>query len=185
MRKVLLCSLVLFMSVGCKKAMDNLSADSQIRPDEKPKTTAQVLTAQQGAGQQPAVHGATGVVINPGTPGGSGGAVQSVRRAVTRSVNEMDMRTIAQFIEADFTLNGQMPSKEAIVQTLKRDAVKIFKLVEENVIVLTGTKNREHVWAYTYNAQTAEGEHVIIRSAGVERMPGQELLKLLQEQKGR
>src|SRR5262245_7757337 len=136
MRYLSLLLLTLVLLPGCKKAMDKLSQDTQVKPGEEFKNAQHALTRQQGA---PSVHAPTGVVINSGGGGGSGGAVQAVRQAVVRTVNQHEMDTIHKFMEAASSVNGQLPTKQEVVQALQREAPKTYELINENVIILTGT----------------------------------------------
>jgi hypothetical protein len=184
MRRLLLCALVLALLPGCKKGLDKLSEDTKVKPNEKFKSTQHWLTDQKGPGDQPAVHAPTGVVLNPGGGGGSGGAAQAVRKAATRTVNYNELENIRLFISTAEVSSGRMPSKQAVEQALMREAPKTYELVKENVIILTGTRSRENIWAYTYDPQTAAGEHLVIRSGNIEKVPGQELARALQQQQG-
>ncbi len=185
MRRLLCCALLLALLPGCKKALNKLSEDTQVKPNEKFTSTKDWLTEQRGPGQNPAVHGPSGVVISPGGGGGSGGAAQAVRKAAVRTVNFNEMNNLRQFIELAAQAIGQMPSKQEIEQSLIRDAPKTYELVRDNVIVLTGTKSREAIWAYTYEPQRADGRHMVIRSGSIEELPRAELLQALQQQQGR
>jgi hypothetical protein len=185
MRQLLCCALVLALVPGCKKAMDKMWKDAEVKPEENAKTLKQVLTDQKAPGDKPAVHAPTGVVINPGAPGGSGGAAQAVRKAVVRSVNEQEMHNIRLIIVNAELNSGQMPSKQEVAQALMRESPKTYELVKENAIVVTGTKMREGIWAYTYEAQSATGEHIVLRAGNVERMQGQLLAQALQQQGSR
>lgn len=180
MRWSMLLLLALVLVAGCKRSMDKLSEDTQVKPNEKFKSTQHWLTDQKG--EQPTVHAPTGVVVNQGGGGGSGGAAQAVRQAVVRSVNEQEMKTIQQFIELWYQTNGSMPGKAEFALSLKKDAYKTYELVEANAIILTGTKSREGIWAYTYNPQSQAGEHIVATASYVGRMPAAELREKLKGQ---
>jgi hypothetical protein len=182
MQRLLYCALLLALLPGCKRALNKLSEDTQVKPNEKFTTTKAWLTEQKGPGQNPEVHAPTGVVINPGMSGGSGGAVQAVRKAAVRTVNFNEMDTLRKFIVIAADAIGQMPTKQEIEQALMRDAPKTYDLVRENVIVLTGTRSRDAIWAYTYEAQRVDGRHMVIRNAQIEEVPRAELVQMLQQQ---
>jgi hypothetical protein len=169
MRKLLLLlGLVLVLMAGCKK-----------NPGTKP--AAGQPGGGGGGGGGVGVHAPTGVVTNPGLGGGgSGGAAQAVRQAVTRTVNMHEMQNIYVFMNDASLASGRMPSVEEVGAALQKEAPKTWKLVQEKAIVLTGTNSREGIWAYTQDAQSAAGEHLVITSSGVERMPGQTLKQRLQ-----
>jgi hypothetical protein len=187
MRSLLLFALVLVLVLGlvpvggCKKAMNKLSKDTEVQSHEKFKSTQHWLTDQKGAGNQPAVHAPTGVVVNTGGGGGSGGAAQAVRQAAVRTVNRNELNNIRLFIDTASAV-GQMPTRQEIMQSLQRDAQATYKLVEEGVIILTGTRSRENIWAYTYNPQTAAGEHLVVTASGIEQITTQRLTQMLKQQ---
>jgi hypothetical protein len=189
MRKLLLIVLALGLAAGCKRALDKVAEDTQIKEDEKFKSTKDYLTQQKGAGpEQPAVHAPTGTVLNPvasGGGGGSGGAAQEVRRAATRTVNQHELNNLRLFIDTASLASGRMPSVQEITAALQKEAPATYKLVHERVIILTGTQTRESIWAYTYQPQTVDGIHLVVTSSGIERMNANELRQKLQQQQGR
>lgn len=181
MRIVLLCGLIVVLAGGCKKPLDKLQEQTQVKPNEKFTTTQNWLTDQKGGGDQPAVHAPTGTVINSGGGGGSGGAAQAVRKAAVRTVNMNEFENIRLFIE-NAAAFGQMPSKEEVERTLMKEAPKTYKLVQDKVIIITGAKTREGIWAYTYDAQDAMDQHLVIRAGNIERMPRQTLIQAMGNQ---
>src|SRR5207245_440656 len=97
----------------------------------------------------PAVHAPTGVVLNPGLGGGgAGSAAGAARNRALREVTHHEMKNIQLFIESNSSL-GNMPTVEQISAALQKEAPKTWKLVQDKVIVLTGTRSRENIWAYT------------------------------------
>jgi hypothetical protein len=124
----------------------------------------------QASGNPPSAHAPTGVVLNQGGGGGAGGAVQAVRQAVVRTVNQNEMHNLHIFIDTASGASGQMPTVEEITRALEREAPKTHKLVQNGAIVLTGTNSREGIWAYTADPQTTGGEHLVVTASGVDRM---------------
>jgi hypothetical protein len=168
MRKLLLIALALALVGGCKK-----------------KVTPKPTPPAGGSSTDPAVHAPTGVVLNPGMGGGGGGgAAQAVRKAVTRTVNQNELKNVQTFIETASSASGQMPSVQEVTATLQKEAPKTYKLVQDGAIVLTGTRSRENIWAYTADAQDTVGQHLVVTSSGIERMAAQTLQQRLQQQKG-
>jgi type IV pilus biogenesis protein CpaD/CtpE len=160
MRKVLFLALALAVLAGCKKP----SGKTNPNPP-------------QGNTGGPGVHGPTAVVTNPalgGGGGGSGGAAQAVRNAVVRSVNKLDLRDIHLFIETSSSADGRMPGVEEIRNALRQSgAGKIDQKVAEGVIVLTGARQRESVWAYSADPQP--GGYWVATNSGIEQMTEQAL----------
>lgn len=173
MRKLILIALALALATGCGKLRLKGSKTGQNAANQ----------TQQGSGDQPAVHAPTGVVLNPGLGGGgSGGAAQAVRKAATRAVSQNELNNIRLFIENASLASGRMPSVEETRAALQREAAATFKLVEEGAIVLTGTRSRDGIWAYTAEAQSSvTGEHLIVNASGVQRMDPQTLRQRLQQ----
>lgn len=179
---MLLC--LLLALTGCKKAMDNLSKDTQVQPGEKFTTTKDHLTQQPA----PGTHAPTGVVVSPGAGGGgSGGAAQAVRKAVVRTVNQNELNQLRLFIDtaATASASGQLPPPQEIAAAMQREAPSIHKLLQERILVLSGARSRETIWAYTNEPQNVAGEHLVVTANGVERMTTPVLQQRLAGQQGR
>jgi hypothetical protein len=175
MKKLLLIGLaVVVLTAGCKKTT-NTSAKA---------SASKAVAAAGGSSEGPSVHASTGVVINPGLGGGgSGGAAQAVRKAAMSAVTRHEMENIRLFIENASGATGQMPSVQEVSAALQKEAPKTWKLVQEGAIVLTGTRTRESIWAYTKETQN-NGAHIAITASGIENMSGQELNQRLRQQAG-
>jgi hypothetical protein len=172
MRKILILALALVLLAGCKKP-SNKGAKNNPTP------------APAATGDQTTAHAPTGVVVNPGLGGGgSGGAVQAVRMATKRAVSQNDLNQIHLFIENASAASGQMPTVQEISAALQKEAPQIYKQVQDKAIILTGTRSRENIWAWTYEPQSVTGEHLIVSSSGVQRMTAQELTQRLKQQQG-
>jgi hypothetical protein len=173
MRNLLLIGLALVvLTAGCKKA-SNTSTSTQTTP-----------TSNASSGNEFAAHAPSGVVLNPGLGGGGGGgAAQAVRKAATRIVTQFEMKDIHLVIETAYGASGQMPSKEEIEAVLKSQKSKASPLLGERVIVLTGTRTRENIWAYTQDAQNSQG-HFVATSNGIETISTEALRQRLEREKG-
>jgi hypothetical protein len=148
MKKFVLIALACFAAAGCKKAFDNLEK-SAYQPDPA------AGNANQGGGG-----------------GGSGGAVQAVRGAVTRDELENALKQIQIFIENASAVDGNMPSVQTTYDSLKREAPKYAKYIDDRVIVLNPARSREEVWAW---AVLPQGNVSVLTSSGIERMSQQQL----------
>jgi hypothetical protein len=116
-----------------------------------------------------------------GTGSPPGGVVQGVKQALDRTVIQSEMRNLQTTIA---TLPGEpMPTVEQINAELKRKSLKSYKLVQDKAIVLTGTRSRDHIWAYTADAQ-AGSEHLVLTESGVDRMTKEQLDRRLEKEKG-
>ena len=67
-------------------------------------------------------------------------------------------------------VGNTMPSEKQINAELQKDARQPGKLVQDKVIVISGTRSRDGVWAYTKEPQTSAGEHLVILASGVQPM---------------
>jgi hypothetical protein len=177
MRKLLLIGLVLVLMVGCKKRTTVQTTNPSPQPPPQP---APVVN------NQPQVHAPTGVVINPGpVGGGAGGAAQAVRGAAKRTVGLVEMDQLRLFIDTASSATGQMPTPQEITTALQREAPQIHKLIQDKAIILTGTRSRENIWAYTADPQAGRQYHVVITGSGVDdKVDAQTLRQRLQQQRG-
>lgn len=174
MRKLVPLALLLALA-GCKRPAAQVGA-----PNPQPRQQQQ---QQPGQNVQPGVHPGTRVVLNPGLGGGSGGAVQQVRKTVQRAVSQNDLKQLHLFIDSYSGANGRMPSLEAIAAALKQEAPSLYKLWEEQAIVVTGATQRESVWAYTVEPQSGNGDHLAVTNQGVESISRQALEQRLNAQR--
>jgi hypothetical protein len=112
--------------------------------------------------------------------GGSGGAAQAVRGAVQRHVAAVEMHELHLFIENYSAASGSMPTKEIILEVVKKESPKLYQMLQDGSIVLTGLQKREGVWAYQKDAPTQGGW--ILTQNGEERLDAAEVKKRLMEQ---
>lgn len=163
MRKALLLGLVLAVAAGCKR-----DKNDPTKGGNPPNTPP------------PAGGGGGG-----GVGGGSGGAPQAVRGAVQRTVNLVELKDLHLFIYNASLATGQMPTPQQIMEEVGKASPKLAAHLRDGSIVLTGTRSREAIWAYTRDPQSGAGEHLIITaSEGGIRMPAAELNARLQQQQG-
>jgi hypothetical protein len=162
---------LIVLTGGCKKT-------------NKSSSKATTPSGSSASSDGPAVHAPTGVVLNPGLGGGGGGsALGAARNRALREVTHNEMRNILLIIEGASGTSTQVPSKEVIIAALQKEAPKTWKLVQDGVIVLTGTRTRESIWAYTPQLQ-GSGGHYIISPNGVEGVSKEELDRRLGQQQG-
>ena len=175
MGRLLLIGLMLALVVGCKKGGTKPAKDVASGP-----------RASAGGNDMPVVH-PSGVVVPPtggAAGGGGGGAYQAVRTAAKRTVNLAQLKDIQLFITNASLENGKMPTREETAAVLQKEAPQIYKQVQDGSIVLTGTRSREHVWAYTADPQSVAGEHLVVTSSSVDRMAAQTLKQRLRQEQG-
>lgn len=168
MRILFLVTLSLLVCIGCRRP--RTSAGDESTSPQKPST------------DQPAVHAPSGVVVGGGGGGGSGGAAQAVRKAAIRTVNLNEMQNIRTFIDSASAASGRMPSAQEIAEVLRTEAPSTYQLVKEGAIVLTGTRSRDAIWAYTAEPQSVGGEHLVLTVQGPERIAAATLNQRLKQQ---
>jgi hypothetical protein len=155
--------LVLLVVAGCKKRV-------AVPVAAAPAAGVTPAPAPAPAAQQTTVHAPTGVVIQPGLGGGgSGGAAQAVRKAVLRTVTEIELKDLHLYLNTASLATGQLPTKEAILADLRRDSQKLYKQIQDGSIVLTGATSRDAVWAYTAEPQRGN-DYYVVTSSGVDQM---------------
>ena len=157
MRKVLLIGLALIVLTGCPKKKNNATSSGQ--------------------NQTGGVSGGSSLAVPP-----PGGAVQNVRKAALRPVSQTDLNQIRTFIYDASLASGQMPTIQQISAALQQGAPQIYKKVQDKDIILTGTKQREGIWAYTAEAQSGAGELLVCTHSEIKRMTKQELDQHLRQQ---
>jgi major membrane immunogen (membrane-anchored lipoprotein) len=92
-----------------------------------------------------------------------------------------DFQQMSFFILAYDLENNRMPTKEEIVADLKNypDASEILKKINEGVIILTGTKDKNALWAYEVDADKAGGIVCTGPSGAIKRATASEVKQLL------
>jgi hypothetical protein len=90
-------------------------------------------------------------------PGGS--ALGNAARAGKRTAQLHDFEQLGTIIFALELDNSRMPTVDAIKADLKAnpDAREILAKIDEGVIILTGTTDRQALWAYEIDADKAGG----------------------------
>lgn len=129
-------------AVGC-----NLTINVPKRPTEPTETTS--------TDTKP-----TGPVDDRNTnyrPDQSG--LRNAKRAGERLAQLTDFDSVKFFIFAYELENSRMPTIAEIKAELKNypDAAQILKKIDEGVIILTGTKDKNALWAYEIDAEKAGG----------------------------
>ena len=109
--------------------------------------------------------------------GGSGGAVQAVRGAVKRIVDQNDLRNIHLFIENASGASGRMPSQNETYAAIQKEAPTLAKKIDDGIITLCNPRTREEIWAYETDALQKGGW--VCSSSGVERMEAETLKQRL------
>ena len=140
MRKLIVLGVLLALAAGCKKPAANVAVNNP--PQQQPQPN-------QPQANQPNVHAPTGVVTNPNLGGGGGGgAADAVRKAAKCAANQNDLKELRTLIDLAYNDNNfKMPTRDEMAKILQKDAPNIYKLWTDQVIEITGTQQREGIWA--------------------------------------
>ena len=118
----------------------------------------------------------------PGDMSGGGGAVQGTRMAAQRTVNDNDLNQfqliISQAISGE--ADQRMPSADEIKDLIKQEG-KLMKTINDEVIILTDTRKKDGIWAYTAWPQRG-GKHYVLTIQGRGEMFPPDLKKALEAQ---
>ena len=145
-------------STGCKKALDTSQP-----PDSKAKTLNEYLTRPPDGSE---------------TDGGLGvDTLRSVRGAVSFLTVQSDLNQLYLILSADAPPNNRAPTVEEITAAAKKDLPKIAGFIEEGVIILTGEKTVQGVWAYTKGIEKIGG--VVLTGQGSKKVTAEEAKQLL------
>jgi hypothetical protein len=104
-------------------------------------------------------------------------ALRNTKRAGERLAQMNDFQAVQLFI-LDFDLNNnKMPTVAEIKASLKAaaDTQHVLKKIEDGVIILTGTTNRNALWAYEVDAEKAGGIVCLGPSGNIRRATADEV----------
>jgi hypothetical protein len=103
----------------------------------------------------------------------------TAQNIVARTLTQNDLKNLQVLMEAASAETGKLPDKAAIMAALKMEkaAANLVKAIEGGTLILTGTSNREDVWAYEKAAPEKGGW--FLTSNGVERLDAQAAKKRL------
>lgn len=144
---------------------------------EKKRKTAPTTPATGKADDPTVTPGPGGGVVVGGVSGGSGGAVQAVRKAVDRTQVRAALTDLRLNIESYEVSNGRMPTPQETLAMVRQAAPKYAKLIDDGAIVLNAARTRQDVWAY--EGKPPGSNHLVLTNQGVEEMDGQTLRQKL------
>jgi hypothetical protein len=100
-------------------------------------------------------------------------------QAGKRAAQLHDFQQLGTLIFALELQNNKMPTKDEIVADLKSnvEARDLLKKIEEGVIILTGTTDRQGLWAYEIDADKAGG--IVYWGGRAERATADQVKQLL------
>ena len=109
-----------------------------------------------------------------------GEVVQSPRMAAARTVNNAQLKQLHLGMYQSFLADNRMQDVNEVMNDAKQNS-QLFPLLKEEVIILTGTKNGEGVWAYSQYPQR-NGNHYVVTSSGVSEMSPTDLKNRLTQE---
>ena len=185
MRAFLFVSLLMaVVALGCGKKPAKETGGDSTPPPAAGSTTP---SSASPAGSDPKyVSSASGSnPVNPNQSGnltvkGGEGAIQSPRMAAARTINNAQMKQLHLSMFQTFQLDNRVPDVNEIMQEAKQNR-QLLPLLTEEVVILTGTKNGDGVWAYSQYPQR-NGNHYVVTQQGVNEMSPDDLKARLEEQ---
>lgn len=105
--------------------------------------------------------------------------LRNTKRAADRATMMNDISQLGTLITALDLLNNKLPTKAEIMADLEANvqARDILKKIKEGVIILTGTTNRDGLWAYEVDADKAGG--IVYYGGRAERATAEDVKKYL------
>ena len=184
MRKAIFVGAVMaVVALGCgKKPTKEPGGDSTPPPAAGSTTPA----SGSPAGSDPKFVSSAGGSnpVNPNQSGNltvkGGEGVQSPRMAAARTINNAQMKQLHLSMFQTFQLDNRVPDVNEIMQEAKQNR-QLLPLLTEEVVILTGTKNGEGVWAYSQYPQR-NGNHYVVTQQGVNEMSPDDLKTRLEQQ---
>ena len=185
MRKTIFVSAVMaVVALGCgKKPAKEPGGDSTPPPVAGSTTPPSGSPAASDPKFVSSVSGSN--PVNPNQSGnltvkGGEGAIQSPRMAAARTINNAQMKQLHLSMFQTFQLDNRVPDVNEIMQDAKQNR-QLLPLLTEEVVILTGTKNGDGVWAYSQYPQR-NGNHYVITQQGVNEMSPADLKTRLEQQ---
>jgi len=108
---------------------------------------------------------------------GDQSGLRNAKRAADRLAQMTDFTSVQFFILEYELNNNRMPTIAEIKDSLKSaaDTQHILKKIEDGVIILTGTKNKNALWAYEVDADKAGGIVCLGPSGAIRRATADEV----------
>ncbi len=160
---------VIVLTAGCGK-----KPVKEDGPDVAPKADPKYVSS--AGGNNPVNPNQSG---NLTVKGGEG--VQSPRMAAARTINDAQLRQLHLSMSQTFLLDNRVPDVAEIMKESRQNG-QLLTLLNEEVVILTGTKNGNAIWAYSQYPQRSGNHYVIVQSGRIEMSPADLKTRLTQEQ---
>ena len=123
--------------------------------------------------------------VNPNQSGNltvkGGEGVQSPRMAAARTINNAQLKQLHLSMFQTFQLDNRVPDITEVMNEAKQNR-QLLPLLQEEVVILTGTKLGDGVWAYSQYPQR-NGNHYVVTQQGVSEMSPADLRNRLTQEK--
>jgi hypothetical protein len=123
--------------------------------------------------------------VNPNQNGNltvkGGEGIQSPRMAAARTINNAQLKQLHLSMFQTFQLDNRVPDINEVMNEAKQNR-QLLPLLQEEVVILTGTKLGSGVWAYSQYPQR-NGNHYVVTTEGVSEMSPTDLKNRLTQEK--
>ena len=109
-----------------------------------------------------------------------GGVIGGTRAAAARTVNDAQLRDLHLMMSQAFLLDNAMPGINEVMNEVKQNR-QLLPLLQEEVVILTGTKLGSGVWAYSQYPQRNSNHYVVLSEGVVEMSPTDLKSRLMRE----
>ena len=122
--------------------------------------------------------------VNPNQNGNltvkGGEGVQSPRMAAARTINNAQLKQLHLSMFQGWQLDNAVPGINEVMAEAKQNR-QLLPLLQEEVVILTGTKLGNGVWAYSQYPQRNGNHYVVLSEGVVEMSPADLKTRLMQE----
>lgn len=183
---VILNVIVCIVTLGCGKSKSRDMVSEQrngvaVSRTDTPTAATEKNTTQTRLGNDPTESKLVNTKGNLTVKGGEGG-IRAPLLAAARTVNLAELKDLHLAIFQAITLDpGETPPDLAEVQQMVRQNHKLQKLVADGVVILTGSREKSGIFAYTQWPQRG-GRHYVVVKEGVVEMEPNALQKQLESQ---
>ena len=187
MRKTMFVGAVMAVAlIGCGKKPEKAKGPDSTPPPAAGSGTGQSVGTPGPSNQDPkyvsSVGGNNPVIPNQNgnltVKGGEG--VQSPRMAAARTINNAQLKQLHLGMTQAYLLDNAVPGINETMNEAKQNR-QLLPLLQEEGVILTGTKLGTGVWAYSQYPQR-NGNHYVVVSEGVVEMSPTDLKNRLTQE---
>ena len=144
-------AVIFLLAIGCDKGAQKQA--SAPPPPPPPEEVVKKPADEQPAQQPKELDPRNSNYRPPRTELGN------ARNAARRRAAESDLRQMGLLIDALYLETNRMPNAEQIKADLKKnlDARKLYEMIEDGSLILTGNSDHSGLWAYEVDAERLGG----------------------------